>query len=63
MKVKLDENLSKTHRTLLAKRGYDVATVQGEGLRGCPDDKLWLRVMVQERRDFFREKWDEYFQD
>ncbi len=22
-----------------------------------------LRVMVQERRDFFREKWDEYFQD
>jgi predicted nuclease of predicted toxin-antitoxin system len=49
MKVKLDENLSSKHKALLISYGYDVVTVQQEGLRGCSDDRLWREVCKEER--------------
>ena len=47
--VKLDENLGRTHASLLQEAGHDVARVYDEGLSGQPDDVLWDRVCTEGR--------------
>lgn len=49
MKIKVDENLGASCISLLREVGHDVATVQDEGLTGCPDD-LIFRACVSESR-------------
>ena len=42
-RVKIDEDLPRQVADLVAARGYDVATVVGQGWQGMADDELWPR--------------------
>jgi predicted nuclease of predicted toxin-antitoxin system len=47
--VKIDEDLPRQVADLVAARGYDVATVVGQGWQGVSDDELWPRVQDEGR--------------
>jgi predicted nuclease of predicted toxin-antitoxin system len=47
--IKIDEDLPRQIADLVAARGYDVATVVGQGWRGASDDELWPRVQTEGR--------------
>lgn len=47
--VKLDENLGRTHVTLLQQSGYTADRVYDEGLSGAADEVVWQRVCTEER--------------
>lgn len=49
MKVKLDENLSRSHAGHPHARGHDALTVHDEGIAGCTDEQLWQRVLDEGR--------------
>lgn len=49
MKIKLDENLSKSLSHYLSGLGYDVATVVDQGMNGITDPDLWQRVRAEDR--------------
>lgn len=49
MKVKLDENLSRSTAELFRLAGHDVMTVRDEGLLGAPDERVF-EVAQQEKR-------------
>ena len=48
-RVKIDEDLPRQIADLVADRGYDAATVVGQGWQGVPDDDLWPRVQDERR--------------
>lgn len=47
--VKIDEDLPRQIADLVAARGYDAATVMGQGWQGVSDDELWPRVQDEGR--------------
>jgi predicted nuclease of predicted toxin-antitoxin system len=47
--VKIDEDLPRQVADLVAGRGYDVATVMGQGWQGLSDDELWPRIQDEGR--------------
>jgi predicted nuclease of predicted toxin-antitoxin system len=47
--VKIDEDLPRQIADLVAARGYDVATVMGQGWQGASDDELFPRVQNEGR--------------
>ncbi len=47
--VKIDEDLPRQIADLVAARGYDAATVMGQGWQGAPDDELWPRIQNERR--------------
>jgi predicted nuclease of predicted toxin-antitoxin system len=47
--VKIDEDLPRQVADLVAARGYDAATVMGQGWLGVSDDELWPRVQDEGR--------------
>ena len=49
MKLKLDENLSRSVAELCRTAGHDVMTVRDQGLRGAPDEQVFA-VSAQEGR-------------
>lgn len=49
MKLKIDENLSRAHRRLLASVGHDVSDVHDEHLSGARDEVLWSAVCDEGR--------------
>ena len=49
MKIKLDENLPVRLKYALAARGYDVDTVNEEGLTGQPDQNIWQAAQLEAR--------------
>jgi predicted nuclease of predicted toxin-antitoxin system len=57
MKLKLDENLSRSVAELFRTAGHDAATVRDQGLQGAPDEKVFEvsaregRVLVTLDRD------------
>jgi predicted nuclease of predicted toxin-antitoxin system len=57
MKLKLDENLSRSVAELCCTAGHDVATVRDQGLHGAPDERVFEvsaqkgRVLVTLDRD------------
>jgi predicted nuclease of predicted toxin-antitoxin system len=48
-RVKIDEDLPRQIADLVAARGYDAATVVGQGWQGVSDDDLWPRVQDEGR--------------
>ena len=48
-RVKLDENLSSSHKALLITSGYDADRVTDEGLSGADDTVVWTRVVNEGR--------------
>lgn len=48
-RVKLDENLARSHVEMLRARGYDADRVHDEGLSGSPDHDLWREVVREDR--------------
>ncbi len=47
--VKLDENLSLAHVSLLRQAGYDADRVNEQGLSGATDERVWERVSADNR--------------
>jgi predicted nuclease of predicted toxin-antitoxin system len=47
--VKIDEDLLRQIADLVAARGYDAATVMGQGWQGVSDEELWPRVQNEGR--------------
>ena len=47
--VKIDEDLPRQVADIVAARGYDVATVVGQGWQGMSDDELWSRLQDEGR--------------
>ena len=47
--VKIDEDLPRQIADLVAARGYDAASVMGQGWNGASDDQLWPRVQNEGR--------------
>jgi predicted nuclease of predicted toxin-antitoxin system len=47
--VKIDEDLPRQIADLAVARGYDAATVVGQGWQGASDDELWPRVQNEGR--------------
>ena len=47
--VKIDEDLPRQVADIVGARGYDVATVVGQGWQGLSDDELWPRVQDEGR--------------
>jgi predicted nuclease of predicted toxin-antitoxin system len=47
--VKIDEDLPRQIADLVAGRGYDAATVMGQGWQGASDDELFPRVQNEGR--------------
>ena len=47
--VKIDEDLPRQVADLVADRGYNAATVVGQGWNGMSDDELWPRVQDEGR--------------
>lgn len=43
-RIKLDENLARSHQAFLTALGYDVEHVYDEQLSGAPDREAWLRA-------------------
>lgn len=58
MKLKLDENLPYRLIPSLEALGFEVDTVESEGLKGCPDLEVWRgaqedgRVLLTQDTDF-----------
>jgi predicted nuclease of predicted toxin-antitoxin system len=48
-RVKIDEDLPRQIADLAVSRGYDAATVMGQGWQGASDDELWPRVQDERR--------------
>jgi predicted nuclease of predicted toxin-antitoxin system len=48
-RVKIGEDLPWQIADLVAARGYDVATVMGQGWQGLSDDELWPHVQDEKR--------------
>jgi predicted nuclease of predicted toxin-antitoxin system len=49
VRVKVDENLARSHVTLLEDAGHDAESVFDEGLSGLQDADLWARVTEEDR--------------
>ena len=49
MRIKLDENLGRTHTALLQQAGYEADRVHDEGLSGVSDSALWEHVCEEDR--------------
>lgn len=49
MRVKLDENLGRSHVALLRDSGYEADRVHDQGLSGERDSTIWERVCREER--------------
>jgi predicted nuclease of predicted toxin-antitoxin system len=47
MRIKLDEDLSKSVRNHIASLGYDVTTVVSQGWGGTEDVDLWPRIVAE----------------
>jgi predicted nuclease of predicted toxin-antitoxin system len=47
--VKIDEDLPRQVADIVGARGYEVATVVGQGWQGLSDDELWPRVQDEGR--------------
>ncbi|MGO9449622.1 MAG: DUF5615 family PIN-like protein [Candidatus Binataceae bacterium] len=47
--VKIDEDLPRQIAGLLVAKGYDAATVVGQGWQGISDEVLWPRVQKERR--------------
>ena len=47
IRIKLDENLGRTHVEYLQSVGYSADRVPDEGLSGVDDDELWRRVCAE----------------
>src|SRR5437870_4931601 len=47
MRVKLDEDLSRSVRDHVAALGYDATTVVGQGWTGTQDVDLWPRLVAE----------------
>ena len=48
-RLKIDEDLPRQIAELAAARGYDAATVVGQGWQGVSDDDLWTRIQHEGR--------------
>jgi len=48
-RIKLDENLGRSHKTLLQRLGYEVDRVYDQGLSGASDETVWDRVSTEGR--------------
>jgi predicted nuclease of predicted toxin-antitoxin system len=49
LRVKLDENLGRSHAALLRQAGYAADRLTDEGLSGAPDETVWERVCAEDR--------------
>src|SRR5438874_195476 len=49
MKIKLDENLGKTHVAILQESGYEAHRTYEEGLSGASDREVWEHVCAEGR--------------
>lgn len=49
VRVKVDEDLPQQMAALFAARGYEAATVVGQGWRGMSDEDLWPQVQAEGR--------------
>ncbi len=49
MRIKLDENLGRTHAALLAEQGHQVERTYEEGLSGEADQVVWEMVCAEDR--------------
>jgi predicted nuclease of predicted toxin-antitoxin system len=49
LRVKLDENLGRTHLAFLRNAGYDAESVHDEGLSGSDDSTLWEHICKEGR--------------
>ena len=49
MKFKVDENMPAEVASVLARAGYDAATVPMQGLSGAPDDRILAVCQTEER--------------
>jgi len=43
IKVKLDENLGKTHAEFLRQAGYHAERIHDQGLSGWSDEEVWKK--------------------
>lgn len=48
-RIKLDENLGRTHQRFLQSLGYDVDLVIDQGLSGASDEAVWQHVREENR--------------
>jgi len=48
-RLKIDEDLPRQMRNLIAERGYEAATVTEQGWQGASDEVLWSRVQAEGR--------------
>ncbi|MCS6830858.1 MAG: DUF5615 family PIN-like protein [Armatimonadota bacterium] len=48
-RIKLDENLGRTHQRFLQSLGYDTELVVDERLSGASDEAVWKRVCEEDR--------------
>jgi len=49
IKVKLDENLRKTHAEFLRQVGYHAERTHDQGLSGRSDEEVWAKVCEEQR--------------
>jgi len=49
IRVKVDENLARSHVALLERAGYDARSVYDQELSGAEDAALWERVVEEQR--------------
>ncbi|MFA0741722.1 MAG: hypothetical protein DFNUSKGM_001836 [Candidatus Fervidibacter sacchari] len=49
IKVKLDENLGKTHAEFLRQAGYHAERIHDQGLSGWSDEEVWKKVCKEQR--------------
>lgn len=48
-RIKLDENLGRTHQRFLQALGYDAEMVVDRGLSGTSDDVIWQHICEEDR--------------
>lgn len=48
-RIKLDENLGRTHQRFLQALGYDAELVIDQGLSGAPDEIVWEHICKEDR--------------
>lgn len=49
LRVKLDENLGRSHAELLRRAGYAAARLTDQGLSGAADEAVWAHVCAEGR--------------
>jgi predicted nuclease of predicted toxin-antitoxin system len=49
LRVKLDENLGRSHADLLRRAGYEADRLTDQGLSGAPDAAVWAHVCAEGR--------------